>query len=434
MSTEAKAILEAIKVDTDELRQNGSPKPSSSWLPVDLGPVVAGLRDGSLTRPTPAVGDLDGGGCLFYPGKVNGIAGESGSGKSWTAFVAAAQQLAAGNAVVYIDLEDDEVGTIGRLLDLGVAPEAITRLFAYYSPYERFDLVARSVVSDSLAERRPTLAVVDSTGESLSLEGINPNADEEVARWFRLLPRLLADSGAAVVVLDHTTKSGDGGLWPIGSQRKRAAISGVQYMQDTVRPFSKDTAGAAILKCAKDRHGTYRIGQRVAELRVTPSATGVDVVLAVAEQPTAADGRFRPTGYMERVSRVLEQAGEPLSFNKIREGVAGKREHVRSAVDALVAEGWVTSRDGPNRTTLHTLVTAFAEGGQTSGITRLPEVTPSGGPGDPGPKGGDRGITGVSDPGDHSGTTGDHRNPCPLAGHSPRLRAGRWICPECEAA
>ena len=91
----------------------------SSWSPVPLGPVVAGLLDGSLERLTPKVGQVAGAGFLFYPGKVNSLFGESGCGKTWTALVVAAMVLRSGGAVVYVDLEDDAAGVVGRLLDLG---------------------------------------------------------------------------------------------------------------------------------------------------------------------------------------------------------------------------------------------------------------------------------------------------------------------------
>ncbi|MEQ6901815.1 AAA family ATPase [Nocardioides sp. YIM 152588] len=414
--------------------------PGASWLPIDLGPIVDGLADGTLQRLEPTVGSLDGGGCIFYAGKVNGVAGESGSGKTWTALAVAAQELTEGRAVVYLDLEDDAAGIVGRLLDLGVDPEAVRAAFAYIRPDWRLDEVARSLLVDLLADRRPALAVVDSTGEGLALDGANPNADEEVARWFRRLPRLLASTGAAVVVLDHTAKAADGGLWPIGSQRKRAAIDGAQYMQETIRPFAKDTAGLAVLKCAKDRHGTYRAGQRVAELTVDPEPTGgVQVALRAAQEAaTTAAGGFRPTGYMERISDALALAEGALTYNDIRDRVTGKKEHIRTAVNVLVVEGYVTTAPGPRRSTLHTLARPFREDDThpptvlgEPGTSRGHEVAPSTGPTGPGPKGGDRGTSGLTGPGDQSGTSGDQSYPCPNPHHSPQLLAGRWACDDC---
>src|SRR5690606_20577072 len=67
---------------------------------------------------------------------------------------------------------------------------------------------------------------------------------------------------------------------------------------------------------------------------------------APSSTPVAADGRYRPTGYMEKVSEQLEAAGKVLSKNQVEKAVSGKAEHVRRALDLLIAEGYV--REVPN--------------------------------------------------------------------------------------
>jgi len=334
----------------------------SSWSAVDLAATVSGLLDGTLERLKPTVGDT-GAGALFYRGKVNGIAGESGCGKSWTALVCCSQVLSAGGSVVYIDLEDDAVGIVARLLDMGVDGEAITGGFCYVHPTGRLDAVGADELARLVAGVRPELVVIDSTGEALALDGAKPNEDDDVARWFRRLPSPLARLGPAVLVLDHVTKTDDGGLWPIGSQRKRAAISGAQYMQRVARPFAKGQPGSASLTCAKDRHGTYRTGQKVATLKVEPDGEGVSVSLAAvaADSPAEATGGFRPTGYMEKISEALEAAPEPLTQRGIRDRVSGKLDYILKALDALVAEGYVVTKPGAHKSTLHTLAKPFRE-------------------------------------------------------------------------
>lgn len=379
--------------------------PGGSWLPQDLAEVVRGLVDGTLSRPAPTVGTFDADRALFYPGRVNGIHGDSNAGKTWTALVCCAQQIEVGEVVVYVDLEDDAAGVVSRLLDMGAAPADVLARFVYVGPSERLDGIARGLLAELLAERRPSLVVVDSTGEGLALDGANPNADEEVARWFRTVPRFIADQGAAVLVLDHAAKADDGGLWPIGSHRKRAAIDGAQYVQRVVRPFSRDTAGTAILTCAKDRGGNYRAGQKVAELRVTPDPDGVHVELVGAhEDSTGPGGTFRPTVLMERVSLALAGAPEPLTFNGITERVRGKREHVRTAVDVLVTEGYVTTAPGPNRSTLHSSVADFREADDT-GEPLNPVPTPNQVVSGSGSLGGEPGTTNLTGSGNHLGTT-----------------------------
>ncbi len=50
---------------------------------------------------------------------------------------------------------------------------------------------------------------------------------------------------------------------------------------------------------------------------------------------------------MERVSQFLELQTEPVSRNVVESNVKGKAEYVRTAIDVLVAEGFVNEVAGP---------------------------------------------------------------------------------------
>jgi hypothetical protein len=81
-----------------------------SWQRVDLTDVL----EGRYTPPAPTVGARSDGVGLFYPGRLHTIASESEGGKTWFALYAARCELDAGNAVVYLDFEDDEGGIAPR--------------------------------------------------------------------------------------------------------------------------------------------------------------------------------------------------------------------------------------------------------------------------------------------------------------------------------
>ncbi|MGP5376955.1 hypothetical protein ACTXM8_13310 [Brachybacterium alimentarium] len=251
----------------------------------------------------------DGPSALFYRGKVNGLAGESNAGKSWTGLMVASQEIAKGHSVVFLDLEADPVSITERLLGMGADPGAVTAQFVYLSPRERLSPDSMAGLMGLIDELQPTLVVVDSTGESVSLEGMRPNDDDEIARWFRLLPRPLAEHPAepAVVLLDHMAKV-DGGMWPIGSQRKRASIQGAQYIQSVSREsaFSKDKSGYAVIKVAKDRHGTRAQHDTAAYLMVSPGPDGTSIDLtsgaSVTQSAPGASG-------VDQAERLLERLG-----------------------------------------------------------------------------------------------------------------------------
>ncbi|YAL82846.1 AAA family ATPase [Dermacoccaceae bacterium W4C1] len=416
--------------------------PGSSWGAVDLSDIVAGLQAGTLARHTPRIGLRDDGIGLFYAGKVNGVAGASGAGKSWTGLAVTAQLIAAEH-VVYVDLEDDEAGIVGRLLDLHAAPEDILGRFHYVRPDEAFGGLSAGQLDALLTTYTPALVVIDSTGEALAINGAKPNDDDDVARWFRLLPARIARFGPAVVVLDHMTKADDGGLWPIGSQRKRAAISGAQYVQTTVKPFAKGAEGMAKLVCAKDRHGTHTAGERVADLVMGPdSAGGLHAVLRAPVEASAGAGKdWRPTGLMEHVSKALEAAGEPMSRRGIEESVRGKKEHVKIATEHLVEAGYVSVEVGPRSARLHTSVKPYRQRedpgsdlyqGRGDGHTANDPESVSDRPRPL--RRGDGGRTVGPSPGDSRGTVGDgHESDPRCADCGARLgRAENGVCIRCS--
>src|SRR5262249_38045853 len=80
---------------------NASAVDELAWPRVDLGPLLAG----TIEQIMPTVLQRRDGRCLFYRGAVNGVHGDSGSGKTMLMSVAAAQEIASGNHVMYVDGE-----------------------------------------------------------------------------------------------------------------------------------------------------------------------------------------------------------------------------------------------------------------------------------------------------------------------------------------
>lgn len=257
----------------DQLASAGTTLPSEaptdslgSWAALDLADVVSGLLDGTLDRPHPDVGFREDGLALFYTSRVNGVYGSSGDGKSWITGHIARQEIEAGATVWWIDFEDDEIGTVARLLDLGTDPTAIIERFRYRKPAVGLGLDQREPLFEQLDLERPTVVVIDSTGEWLGLHGIEGNKDEQVAAWMAMYPKQLARAGAAVILIDHMPHDSKGRLEPIGSQRKKAAISGAAYLVTALAELGRDRIGKSRLTNAKDRNGYWVRGKPAAEL------------------------------------------------------------------------------------------------------------------------------------------------------------------------
>jgi hypothetical protein len=205
--------------------------------------------------------------------------------------------------------------------------------------------------------------VIDAMNGLLSLQGGDQNNAGDVESLFARVLRPLRDrAGAAVLIVDHVTKASEGkDLWATGSERKLSGIDGAGYKFHVVRPFGRGREGLARLVLAKDRPGEIGAPKDVVA-EVTISDEGTSVVVTLTETDTATtDGPWRPTILMERISLALEAHAGPMSTKEIEVAVRGKAEHIRTAIAALIEDGYVTTTSGPRGAVLHHQVAAYRE-------------------------------------------------------------------------
>jgi len=339
-------------------------RPGDSWRPVDLGAVFAA----DYVKPRPEVGKVDGSDvAMFYPGRINTIFGDSGGGKTWYALHVMGEEMRAGRDVVLIDYEDSPDSAVARLEQIGVSQRDIMKHLVYIQPNEKWSVSAERTLREVLAGRDISMVTLDSTGEALAVDGISPNADEEVAMWFRGSARFFSkEIGAAVILLDHVVKSQESGRnseFASGSGRKRAAINGAAYFLKVVEAPSKTTNGLFRLVTRKCRFGWRQHGSIACEVTMenTGKDDGVKFVVSQPAETSTPKGTFRPTWYMERVSQLLSTETEPLSKSAITRTIGKKAQHVRLAVDMLVEEGYCSLVEGPRGAHLVQFVKLYQE-------------------------------------------------------------------------
>jgi len=334
------------------------------WKPVDLTDVVAGIVDGSLPPIVPGLLRMESSGrFLLYAGRVNGIHGHSNAGKSWTALLACKQELDAGETVVYIDYEDDERGISERLLlYFGVKPEVILERFVYYRPTTRID---HKSVAPLLKELQPSLVVIDAVGGSLAMEGLNYLDDGDIIKWTFKVPGFIAKHGAAVLLLDHNPKDTvNGALWPIGSQRKKAAITGAQYLQEKVVGFSKTKPGYSKIVTAKDRHGNSAEAEVVAHLKFdivpvrrkkqTEHITRISLVDPPSQELADA------VNFKKKAKALCEAlADRPLNTTELRAAYKGSdNSDLGTVINQMVEAGFI-EKEKDGKSMMHTLVKPY---------------------------------------------------------------------------
>ncbi|VBA47125.1 bifunctional DNA primase/polymerase [Mycobacterium attenuatum] len=364
-----------------------------SWAPVDIGKA----RRGVGAAPPTVLARSDGE-CLFYPGKTHSVHGESESGKSWLVQCATAEQLIAGNPVLYIDFEDEGGPVAQRLILLGVPPEVVDdpTMFVYVHPEEAPSTDAERAAFDALLGRSYTLAVIDGVTDSMGVFGLSTKDNDDVARWQRALPKAIArQTGAAVVCVDHVTKDTDNrGRFALGGQHKMAGLSGAAYLVEMEQPFAAGQAGRASVRVGKDRPGLVRgLGgrwrktdrtQHVADLYLDstdPEHTGwsLDAPSNAGKSTETDESRskpgkkaFRPTWFMEQVSRYLEETDNPAerTSNKIvaamceerkAQGKTAHRQRWRDAIKVLVEEGFAKTEAGARESQIHVVVKPYRQ-------------------------------------------------------------------------
>lgn len=337
----------------------------TSWWPRDLEEVLSGAS----AEPPPAVLLREDKQALFYAGKVNGLLGESESGKTWVALLAVAQQLAAGGDVLYMDFEDGAAGIAGRLLALGVERQVLFSHFTYMDPDESLHAAASADLAVVSGLKPYAVVAIDGVNAAMNLLGLELESNTDATRFAQVLLRPLARTGAAVVTIDHVGKNketrGKGG---IGAQAKRAMVTGCSLAVEVMSPFGRGQTGKLKLSVDKDRGGYVRglaqFSKNVGMAIMTSSPDGLNVSVAIQppdERAAEERSAFRPTGLMTAVSRMLATTEGELSSKQVEDGIQGKREYIRSALDRLVEEGYASRRTGPRNAVLHAHVRPYRE-------------------------------------------------------------------------
>lgn len=332
---------------------------ASSWAPQDILAALSGDYEPERTEILRRADDI----ALFYPGRVHWLMGESESGKSWVAMLAAAEALNAGHRALFVDFESD-LQTVGRrLLALGVPLGMLAEGLTYIRPGEQPlpGTDAERAFNDVLGGRY-RFATVDGVTDALTVYGLNPNEGTDVASFIRRVPRRIADeTGAAVACVDHVTKSSEGrGRFAIGSQHKMAGLDGVAYTVAPVEPLAPGKRGTVVLRVAKDRPGWVRAhagawsktdrtqeAARIVLDSTTPGETRFEV--QTPETLDAATGEakeWRPTGVMSAVVDYLSAAGETTQ-TRLEGAVSGRASTVREAIGFLITDGVVQVTNGP---------------------------------------------------------------------------------------
>ena len=333
-----------VDADPDDVDEERKP---STWTPVDLSAALAGID-----VPAPDWWRRTDGTPLVYAGRTHWFQGPSESLKSMAAQAVVVEALDRGFDVLYIDFEDDDRGVVARLLAMGAEAGAIADQLVYVRPDEALmDRKGKWTPGgldylETLALRPWGVAILDGVTEAMTTEGMELLDNADTARWMRLLPKRIADTGAAVIVIDHTTKNAESaGRFAIGAQHKLAGVTGATYKFETIRPLARATSeeitGQVKIEVTKDRPGWVR-GRCKEGFAGTLEVTSYpDGGLAVQMSAPGAESNVVD---MELIAEILEylKTYEGATGRKIEEAVDARGARVRGAIQAAIGRGWVS--------------------------------------------------------------------------------------------
>lgn len=329
----------ALATNTDRPATDGDTPEHTSWWPRTLGTHTD-------EEPGPTHLTRQDGQHLLYGGRINALLGESESGKTWIALLAAKQHLEQGGTVLYLDFEDTAQGITNLLTSLGVTHHDN---LTYISPDESLHAAARNDLETTILTHQPGLIIMDGVNAAMTVMGLDLMSNRDATNFSQLLLRPLARTGAAVITIDHVAKNPDTrGKGGIGAQAKRADVTGCALTVAVKKPFGRGMTGRLKLTVDKDRQGHVRAasgGAKAAGEAVLASSDTGSVDLYIEAPEIQAEGtQWRPTYYMQKVSSFLDSIlpeGAP-SIKAVEDGVGGNKETIRKALGVLVDEGYAT--------------------------------------------------------------------------------------------
>jgi hypothetical protein len=316
---------------------------------------VDDLLDGA--DPMPTLLTRTDGTNLITAGHLTWLQAAPGIGKSFLACHLACQLIPVHHArnVIFWDFETNPKAIVNRMLDLGAHVDDIRDSF-------RIVKHPRAQTGHQIARQARDLdapvVILDGVAESIANQGLDENVASDVAQWVNTTVRPIQETGAAVVLIDHSRVE-PGKRGARGSSHKLAACD-LALELTLVASYSRTKAGKVAIKIVKDRYALVgALGSTAAIMHITPNGGGTTKIELRPENEHPS-GEWVPTHVMELVSRYLE--GNPNSGIRLtRQMVKAKNETIDVALEWLVRDGYVSESAGDRGARLFNSIRPYRE-------------------------------------------------------------------------
>ncbi|MGH3254842.1 MAG: AAA family ATPase [Streptosporangiaceae bacterium] len=310
--------------------------PPSRPLPrFDLGTLV---RDG-VPPPELLCGDL------LYAGGLHTVSGPPDCGKTTIALWWVLQHVRSGRHVVFLDEEGGAELVAEKLIALGATPAEASAICYVPFPARAWTAYDVLMLRELLDDIKPGVVLWDSAAAFLSRAGLDENSAADVTRfWAQVLTPIAREHSAAVLLIDHDTKTGETSRFARGSGAKLAGTD-VAFKVTAVQAFDRATNGVLRLTVTKDRRGWLH---RWWEVGVhTGSGMRLAFTQATEDGDTSADTKLTPAEH--KVQSALTTT--PSTAREITDRIAGQHGHgltrqtMSSALNKLLRLGTADKLD-----------------------------------------------------------------------------------------
>ena len=299
----------------------------------------------------------------------------AGIGKTLATSVVAVEIVINGGTVVVLDVENGADEYARRLEDILEAREdteeamsACTKRLRYYE-YPALSL-RWSDGEWITACAGADLVIFDSSRRVLSSVGLAEDTSDDYAKFVERLIIPLNRVGITTLILDNT---GHENTDRARGTKAKEDLNEVIFSLNVAEDFDADTTGKLIWRRTRQRFSGVPL------VMAQHLGGGTYALPTELETEDVADGdeqKFRPTGYMEKVSHYVE-FDDGCSQHKIVKAVGGKERYIVQAIQSLVDEGYIRREPGPRNSQLHRSITPYREAEDDLRPTSAPTSAPS---------------------------------------------------------
>lgn len=226
---------------------------------IDIGPFL----DGTFTVEYPSVGAFrEDGVQMLYPARWHTVIAMTTAGKSWLGLLHTYTVLRAGGYVAYLHFEEAHpMGTLQRLLQLGIPADVLRERFLWFDCSTRWDRLqfTGELAQLTQAGTVPTLVILDGINSACTTHGWPVEKPEAVGAYRQWFVTPATRTGAAVLSLGHPPKSTDrqNERHGYGASGWLDEVDGAAYRMkaSSGNPIGRGRKGWTEIYCVKDRYG-----------------------------------------------------------------------------------------------------------------------------------------------------------------------------------